>query len=223
MIAPLPFLAGALAWSAAEYAIHRFVGHGPRRRKTSGLLDRLTPSGLAAAFNEEHLAHHTDPSYFAPTSQKVAAACAVIGASAAVGSLLVGPRRAISFALGLGATYAGYEIVHRRVHTHAPRGAYQRWLWRHHLYHHHKTPRANHGVTSPLWDRLVGTEERLGDDQPLRIPRRVAPPWLLDPDTGEVRAEHAADYVLVGSERKRAPAPGAAETEIGSAATGASH
>ncbi len=203
MIAPLPFLAGALAWSASEYVIHRFVGHGPRRRKTKGLLDRLTPSGLAAAFNEEHLAHHTDPSYFAPTSQKVAASLAVVGGSAVIGSLLMGPRRGISFALGLGATYAGYEVFHRRIHTRAPRTRWGRWLYRHHLYHHHKTPRANHGVTSPLWDRLVGTEERLPEDQPLRVPRRVAPPWLLDPETGDVRDEHRRDYVVVGSDRKR--------------------
>jgi hypothetical protein len=185
----LSFLAGALTWSASEYAIHRFVGHGPKRERPAGLRAFLTPSGLAASFNEEHLAHHTDPSYFAPTHQKVVAAIAVTTAAAAIGSLLVGPRRGISYALGLGAMYAGYEVVHRRIHTHAPRGHYSRWVRRHHLYHHHKSPRTNHGVTSALWDKVFETEVEVKER--LRVPRRAAPKWMVDDE----------DYELVGKDR----------------------
>lgn len=196
MIAPLPFLAGALAWSASEYVIHRFVGHGPKRTRARALLARLSPSGLAAEFNAEHLAHHTNPSYFAPTSHKAVAAVLVTGAAAAVGSALLGPRRGVSFALGFGASYVGYEVLHRRVHTHPPRGPYGRWLRRHHLFHHHKAPRSNHGVTTPFWDRAFDTEVKVGER--IRVPRRVAPPWMLD-ERGELRPEHAADYELVGA------------------------
>lgn len=197
----IAFLAGALTWSASEYVIHRFVGHGPRRARPTKFVRRwLTPSGLAAAFNEEHLAHHTDPQYFAPTSQKALAALVTTGVAAAVGSLLVGPRRAVPFALGLGSTYFGYEILHRRIHTHPPTGGYSRWVRLHHLYHHHKSPRQNHGVTTPLWDRVVGTEVRVTER--LRVPRRAAAPWMLDA-AGELRAEHADDYELVGKKEER--------------------
>ena len=195
MIAPIAFLAGAAAWSISEYTLHRFVGHGPRRRRPSGL-SLLTPKGLMAAFNEEHLAHHADPMYFAPTSQKVVAAVVVTTAAAAVGSAFVGPRRAISFALGFSSTYLAYEVLHRRVHTHAPRNAYGRWLRRHHLYHHHKSPRMNHGVTSPLWDRVFGTEVKVDDR--MRVPRRAAPKWMLD-DSGAVRPEYATDFEIGGN------------------------
>jgi hypothetical protein len=195
MIAPLAFLSGALTWSASEYAIHRFVGHGPKRTRPAGLRRWLTPAGVAAAFNEEHLAHHTDPSYFAPTRQKVIAAVVVTGATAALGSIVVGPRRAVPFAIGLGSMYLGYEILHRRIHTHPPRGRYSRWMRLHHLYHHHKSPRQNHGVTSPLWDRIVGTEVEVHER--LRVPRRAAAPWMVDA-SGELREELAGDYELVG-------------------------
>lgn len=191
MFAPLTFAAGALTWSALEYGIHRFVGHGPRRTRPKSILAQLTPSGIAAAFNEEHLAHHTDHRYFAPTSQKAAAAVLVTGAAAAVGSLILGPRRGLSFALGLGATYVGYEVVHRRIHTHGPTGAYGRWMWRHHLYHHFKSPRMNHGVTSPVWDKVFETEVKV--EERMKIPRRHAPDWLID-ESGNVRPEYAADY-----------------------------
>ncbi len=207
MIRPLAFLAGALTWSASEYAIHRFVGHGPKRTRPTGLAQWLTPGGLAASFNEEHLAHHTDPAYFAPDSQKLIAAAAVTGVTATLGSLVIGPRRAISFALGLGSMYLGYEVLHRRIHTHPPKGRYSRWLRRHHLFHHHKTPRQNHGVTTPLWDRIVGTEVKV--EERIRVPRRVAPAWMVD-ESGELRPEHAADYELVGARAARTEVVGRA-------------
>jgi hypothetical protein len=201
MFSPLSFAAGALAWSTSEYCIHRFIGHGPKRKRPPSLREQLTPSGLAAAFNDEHLQHHADPMYFAPTSQKIIAATAALFVSGALASLLFGPRRGVSFALGFGLTYAGYEVLHRRVHTHKGSGRYGRWMRRHHLYHHHKTPRANHGVTSPLWDIVAGTHEALPKSEPLRIPRKHAPRWLLD-EQGEVAAEFTADYQLVGPSRR---------------------
>lgn len=201
MISTLSFVSGALAWSAAEYGIHRFIGHGARRVRPESIREQLTPAGLAAAFNDEHLRHHADPSYFAPTSQKLLAAAVTIVASGATGSLLAGRRRGWSFAVGFGMTYLGYEVIHRRIHTHAGVGRYGRWLRRHHLYHHHKTPRANHGVTTAVWDRVVGTLEALPDAAPLRIPRKHAPRWLLN-DQGELRAEFASDYQLVGSVKR---------------------
>ena len=37
------FVLGGLSWSASEYAIHRFVGHGPKREVPTSLLARATP------------------------------------------------------------------------------------------------------------------------------------------------------------------------------------
>lgn len=206
------FLLGAASWSASEYVIHRFVGHGPKRAPVASLLARLTPSGLAAEFNREHLAHHTDPSYFAPTERKVLAAAAVVPVLAASLTPLVGVRRAASFSAGFAVTYGAYEVLHRRIHTHPPRGRYGRWLRQHHLLHHTRTPRKNHGVTTPLWDHVFGTKTPL---EKVRIPRRTAPPWLVD-DEGRVRPELAADYEIVDAAgaapdpaRARAAAPSA--------------
>jgi hypothetical protein len=187
------FAVGGMGWSVSEYLIHRFVGHGPRRRRPASWLARLSPAGLAAEFNEEHLAHHATPSYFAPTSHKVLAAAAAIPTLGGVLAPLLGVRRATSFAVGFALVYGTYEIVHRRIHTHPPRGRYGRWVRRHHLLHHHRTPRANQGVTTPLWDVAFGTRRPL---ERLRVPRQVAPVWLVDSRTGGVRAEHAADYEL---------------------------
>jgi len=202
ILSPVSFALGALGWSASEYCIHRYVGHGPRRKRKDSLLARITPAGLAAEFNEEHLAHHADPTYFAATSRKVLAAAA--GIPMVGGALLpfVGARHAASFALGFGIAYGAYEVLHRRIHTHPPKGRYGRWARKHHLLHHHRTPRSNHGVTSPLWDLLTRTA--LPHDK-VKIPRHVAPVWLAD-ERGEVKPELRDDYELVGKAR---PAPSA--------------
>lgn len=194
LISPIAFAAGVATWSFAEYAIHRFAGHAPRQRKDAtpvkGWKGMVSP--FQGDFGAEHQAHHTDTRYFTPTRRKVMAASVALGGLGVAGSLLVGPRRALSFVLGFGAMYTAYEVEHRRTHTHAPRGAYTRWTRRHHLFHHFGNPKMNHGVTSPIWDLAFGTYVKPGI---IRVPVRHAPTWLLD-DQGEVRPEYYGEYEL---------------------------
>lgn len=187
MPSPLAFVAGAATWSLTEYALHRFAGHAPRQRRSA-----QRPTLLDGDFGSEHQAHHADTRYFTPTPRKVQAAVVALGAIGAVGSLFVGPRRALSFAAGFGIAYTAYEVLHRRTHTHAPLGPYGRWARRNHLSHHFSSPSTNHGVTSPLWDLAFGTHR---DHGKIRVPVRHAPPWLLDA-AGAVRPEWAEEYEL---------------------------
>jgi hypothetical protein len=175
-------VAGAASWSAAEYGLHRFLMHEMKGR------------GLAS---KEHLRHHADVTYFSPTSKKLLSAASTTAVVLPVSWALAGRRVATSYTTGLIAMYFGYEVVHRRAHTHPPRGAYSRWVRRSHLHHHFGGPMRNFGVTSPVWDRLLGTYD---DPGVVVVPRRMAPSWLLDAD-GEVRPELAADYVARGRPR----------------------
>ncbi|MBI5517021.1 MAG: sterol desaturase family protein [Deltaproteobacteria bacterium] len=171
------FTAGALGWSFTEYALHRWVGHDPRSKR---------------AFAVEHRTHHAQRGYFTPTGTKALAAAPLLGAGAlGAGALLGAPG--VSFFAGFAAAYVGYEVLHRRLHTHGPRGPLGRFLRRHHFTHHFVGPQHNHGVTSPLWDKVFGT---LRDPGVLRVPEKHAMDWLLDPATGEVREAYARDYVL---------------------------
>ncbi len=177
-------LAGAWGWTLAEYVLHRFDGHGMRGR---------------TRFSREHLAHHADPMYFAPTAYKVAVAVAVAVPLALAGwALFGGPG--VAFAASFAATYAAYEVLHRRIHTHPPRGRYGAWARRHHLHHHFNGPHDNHGVTTALWDRVFGT---LAPVRTVRVPRRHAPAWMVDAN-GELRPEFAGTYVLAGRPKGRA-------------------
>jgi len=177
-------LAGALLWTLAEYLLHRFGFH------------ELPGSMLGA---REHRRHHADPSWFAPWTQKAAAALAVTGLLLPLAWLVAGGAPAAAFTGGFVGMYVAYEVLHRRVHTRPPRGPYGRWRRRNHLAHHFADPRRAHGVTSPLWDHVFGTALSV---ERVRVPRRLAMPWLLD-DDGALRPEMAGDYALVGAGGRR--------------------
>lgn len=172
-------LAGAVSWTAAEYGLHRFAMH------------ELRGKGLAS---REHLSHHADVTYFSPASKKLASAAATTAVVFPLTASLAGRRWATAFTTGMIGTYFAYEVAHRRTHTHPPRNRYGRWARRNHLHHHFGAPMRNFGVTTPVWDRALRTYD---DPGVVTVPRRMAPVWLLD-DTGEVRPEHAGDYVVKG-------------------------
>lgn len=196
LLSPSAFAVGAAGWTLAEYVLHRFVGHS----KTNGKKSSGRGSLLSGDFGPEHLTHHADTTYFAPTRRKLKAAAMLVPALGAGASLVVGPRRGVSFALGFASCYAGYELVHRRIHTHAPRGPYGRWTRKHHLSHHFNA-KINHGVTTPIWDLAFGTYQAPGR---VRVPRRIIQDWMLDPTTGALREELSGDYELVGKPRAAA-------------------
>lgn len=177
-------LVGALAWTFAEYALHNWRGH---RGKGKNL------------FSREHLRHHAETHYFSPMRIKLAVTVPVLALAVPVALIVAGYVLGGSFALGFTASAIGYEVLHKRLHTYPPRNAYGRWARRHHFAHHFRCPNHNHGVTSPLWDIVFRTWQPV--EGPLRVPRKHAMPWLLDPATGEVRSELAGDYVLAGRRR----------------------
>ena len=166
----IAFAAGAATWTLLEYVIHRWMGHDRRFKKTP--------------FGVEHIRHHIEGNYFAPSWKKILFALGL-------GALLV-PFAGLLYTTGLLASYALYEVLHRRYHTHAGVGWYGRWARRHHFHHHFVDGRTNHGVTSPLWDVVFGTYAPTAG---IAVPRKLVMPWLVDA-AGAIRAEHAHVYRL---------------------------
>lgn len=170
---------GALSWTLLEYLIHRWMGHDRRFRRS--------PFGI------EHIRHHIEGNYFAPSWKKLAVSAVVAAVVSVPAIAIAGLPNGVAYVAGLMALYGAYEWLHRREHTHAARGRYGSWARRHHFYHHFVDGRTNHGVTTPLWDLAFRTYER---PTRIRVPARLCMAWLRDPTTGEVRAEHAATYEL---------------------------
>ena len=130
---------GLLLWTILEYLMHRFAFHG------------FAP----------HYDHHAEPtqeSYLlAPLwlSMSMAAALWLLLALA-TGSF----SRAAAVMAGVIAGYLLYEAVHLRIHRPVSGGPVLRALRRYHFYHHFADDRVCYGVTSPLWDVVLGTRRR---------------------------------------------------------------
>ena len=170
---------GVLTWTLLEYLIHRWMGHDRRFRRTP--------------FGVEHIRHHIEGNYFAPTWKKLIAAAVIAIVVGLPAIALAGVVPGLAYVSGLISFYGVYEWQHRREHTHAGIGPYGRWARRHHFHHHFVDGRTNHGVTSPLWDLAFGT---YATPTIIKVPAKLCMAWLIDPATGEVRAEHAVTYQL---------------------------
>ena len=178
----VPIALGAAGWSLSEYVLHRWVGHDPRSQ---------------TEFAKEHRAHHAQRFYFAPTAKKMAYVAPIMLTAGVAGWFVAGPV-GVTFVTAYATTYAAYETLHRRLHTHGPEGRIGRFLRRHHFAHHFNGAHTNHGVTSPVWDVVFGT---LRDPGLIRVPEKLAMTWLTDDATGDARPEFAADYVVVRAKR----------------------
>lgn len=177
----LAVLLGVLTWSLLEYLIHRFLGHEAKTRPNP--------------FATEHVRHHSEGDYFAPTWKKALATLAFTALVTPPAIWLAGAPHGGAFVLGLIGFYVTYEVLHRREHTHAGLNAYGRWARRHHFAHHYSDTRFNHGVTSPLWDLVFCTWKPV---ETVRVPARFAMPWLKDPATGAVKPEFSDVFFVSG-------------------------
>lgn len=179
-------LLGVLTWTLLEYVIHRWMGHDRRFKKTP--------------FGVEHVRHHIEGDYFAPTWKKALIAGVVALALWAPATLIAGKATGGAYVVGLMGFYGVYEVLHRREHTHPGFGPYGRWARTHHFFHHFVDARKNHGVTSPLWDVVFGTYAR--PSAPIRVPRKLRMPWLEDPRTRAVIDAYANVFTLDDASRR---------------------
>ena len=130
--------AGVLAWTALEYALHRWVLH------------RVPP------FRKLHALHHQHPGALIGTPTWLSASL-FIGLWAAVAHV-ISASMAGGLAAGLMTGYLVYVFVHDAVHHRAARPG--SWLYRakvRHALHHRPGVNCNFGVSSGRWDAIFGT------------------------------------------------------------------
>jgi dihydroceramide fatty acyl 2-hydroxylase len=133
----LTILAGLLTFSFVEYCFHRWLFHGNLGAMALG-----------------HRRHHDDPQGYdaLPFFMPPLAMLALAG----VLTTLLPTSVALLLTGALAAGYAAYGLSHTAIHTKRFRSQFvRRWAGSHHIHHHH--PQRNFGVTTPLWDILLGT------------------------------------------------------------------
>ncbi len=131
--------AGAVAWSLAEYWIHRLLFHGD------------------TSFEPMHQMHHALPKDMIG----LASWATFIGFAGIwlIAETFAGGALGSAFTAGFMLGYLFYCAIHIRFHHHgadARLSAYVAFMNAHHVAHH-RGGKGNFGVSSPVWDFVFGT------------------------------------------------------------------
>lgn len=136
---------GAVAWTLAEYWLHRLVFHFEGSSAVGKRLHFL-------AHGVHHHWPHDQYRLVMPPGVSIPLYGAFLGLFLAV---LGGAGWAVQ--AGFVSGYAYYDLTHWWLHHGKPRSAYGRRLRRHHFLHHFKETNARFGVSNPFWDKVFGT------------------------------------------------------------------
>jgi sterol desaturase/sphingolipid hydroxylase (fatty acid hydroxylase superfamily) len=148
---PLGVLVGVFLWTFAEYTLHRYVFHFHARS------DRM--KRLVFLF---HGIHHAQPQcktrLVMPPAVSIPMAIVFYGLFYLVAGLILRAAQWVDpLVAGFMLGYLAYDLTHYATHHFPMRWGPLKYLKRHHMRHHFKTPDQRFGVSSPLWDVVFGT------------------------------------------------------------------
>jgi sterol desaturase/sphingolipid hydroxylase (fatty acid hydroxylase superfamily) len=136
---------GIIAFTFVEYMMHKHFFH---MEPDTPIKDKLQ-YGI-------HGVHHDYPRDKDRLAMPPFVSAAYSAILYLVFTLLMGDF-ALYFLPGFLIGYSGYLGVHYIVHVYNPPKNFLKVLWVNHAIHHYKDPDAAFGVSSPLWDYLLGT------------------------------------------------------------------
>jgi 4-hydroxysphinganine ceramide fatty acyl 2-hydroxylase len=138
---------GIIIWSLTEYMLHRFVFHYVPDSKLGRRIHFIF-----------HGVHHDYPSdskrlVMPPSVSMPLALLFFFLFSSILGSLFVSPFMA-GFLIG----YLFYDITHYAIHHFNMHSKFLLAIKNHHMRHHYQNPSKGFGVSSKLWDKIIGTD-----------------------------------------------------------------
>jgi sterol desaturase/sphingolipid hydroxylase (fatty acid hydroxylase superfamily) len=148
---PLGLVIGLVLWTLSEYLLHRFVFHFKPRAPWQERIVFLF-----------HGIHHYQPNcktrLVMPPVVSIPLSFVFYGAVYLVAGVALGAYTWVApIFSGLIFGYLAYDLTHYATHHLPLKGRYLKYLKKHHMLHHFKTPDARYGVSSPIWDFVFGT------------------------------------------------------------------
>lgn len=139
------FLLGVFGFTLLEYVMHRYFFH---MEPDTPVKDKIQYS--------VHGVHHDYPKDKDRLTMPPFISLAYAAIFYGVFTLIMGDY-ALYFLPGFMVGYAAYLGVHYIVHAYQPPKNFLKVLWVNHAIHHYKDPDVAFGVSSPLWDYILGT------------------------------------------------------------------
>ncbi len=148
---PFGFLIGLFVWTFSEYTLHRFVFHFHAKSERGKRITFLF-----------HGIHHAQPQIktrlVMPPVVSIPMALIFFGLfTLVIGRLIGAPDWVFPTFSGFIAGYLAYDMIHYATHHMPMRSGALKFIKRHHMMHHYKTPNRRYGVSSPLWDWVFNT------------------------------------------------------------------
>ena len=161
------YVVGLFLWTFVEYAVHRGIFHATRfiekdTRRIVGSLRRdqpVVPNLPTPRHKFYFLAHGVHHDYPNDSTRLVLAPTVSIPLAAilyGVFRLIFNSATPAAFA-GLISGYLVYDTLHYAYHHASGRSRLLRMLKRRHFRHHYADSTRDFGVSSPLWDDIIGT------------------------------------------------------------------
>jgi len=141
--------AALLFWSLFEYVTHRFLLHPSEKFMC---MDRWA--------HFAHGKHHDEPNNRVFALVPPLNSIMVFIPLLVIFHFIVPPYAVAVFAGFFLVGYLAYEYVHLSLHHAAPKTRLGCYFRRHHLTHHAHGREGNFGVSTPLWDFLLGSRLR---------------------------------------------------------------
>jgi len=142
------FVLGIIAWTLLEYVLHRWVFHWDFGKET---FDQKVKSFLLHGYHHEF---PNDPwRLVAPPVMSWPGALIVGG----IYYLVAGPHLWIPLFSGTCLGYLTYDWMHYYTHHGRPTWWLGKVIRRSHMVHHFKLFHLNMGISSPVWDVVIGT------------------------------------------------------------------
>jgi len=137
---------GIFIWTITEYTLHRFIFHFPAKTNFGKKIHFIF-----------HGVHHDYPSdskrLVMPPSVSIPLALMFYFLFEAIfGVVYVAP-----FFVGFIAGYLFYDLTHYAIHHFNMHNKFWLAIKKHHIRHHFEDSEKGFGVSSPLWDEIVGT------------------------------------------------------------------
>ena len=139
------FLLGLLAFTLAEYVVHRYLYHLP-----------ATSPGRAKLQYTMHGVHHEYPKDKTRLAMPPIITVFVVSLLFFIFRLSFGSH-AFGLLAGFTFGYATYLFVHYAIHAYSPPKNFLKVWWTHHSQHHYRQDEVAFGVSSTLWDHIIGT------------------------------------------------------------------
>jgi len=140
-------LLGLIVWTFTEYMLHRFIFH---YRPNSHLGERI--------HYIFHGVHHDYPSDSRRLVMPPSVSLPLALLFYFLFLVIFGAEKVASFMPGFLTGYLFYDMTHYAVHHFNMHSKIWLALKNHHMKHHYQDPQKGYGVSSPVWDKIIGTD-----------------------------------------------------------------